>query len=90
MELLPLVFIALPDHMVDDDWFWRHQQSMQALWDFGKLHSLSFKNLKRGKKKLQLFQSIHKFQIPTVVWLNQALTKQQTRSKIFVYIKNIL
>ena len=41
--------MRLPDHMVDDDWFWGHQESMQALWDLRELHSLSLKDLRKDE-----------------------------------------
>lgn len=37
----------LPDHMVDDDGLWGHQECMQALWDLRELHSLSLKDLQK-------------------------------------------
>lgn len=37
--------MRLPDHMVDDDGLWGHQEGMQALWDLRELHSLSLKDL---------------------------------------------
>lgn len=36
---------SLPDHMVDDDGVWWHQERVQSLRDLGKLHSLSLKDL---------------------------------------------
>ncbi len=38
--------MRLPDHMVDDNGLWGHQERMQALRDLRELHSLSLKDLK--------------------------------------------
>lgn len=40
-----VILVKLPDHMVDDDGLWRHQECMQALRDLRELHSLGLKDL---------------------------------------------
>lgn len=34
-----------PDHVIDDDRFWGHEQGVKPLWDFRELHPLRFKYL---------------------------------------------
>lgn len=45
------ILIRLPDHMVDDDGLWRHQEGMQALRNLRELHSLGLENLQTKRQR---------------------------------------
>lgn len=55
--------MRLPDHMVDDDGLWGHQECMQALWDLRELHSLSLKDLQNKTNTLNLESTIWPFSL---------------------------